>query len=98
MKITELLESKGINDYVTGNFKDLSKFKFKGVYIVCDESDEVVYIGSAYARDIEVRLSQYIIKGDSGNTLGKSIAKKLSNSPKYDEAAEEKMTEAVDMI
>lgn len=53
MKIEELFLE--INNAVCGNFNTLSKFDFKGVYIICDNG-EVVYVGSAYARTIEQRL------------------------------------------
>ena len=95
MKIEELFLE--INNAVCSNFNTLSKFDFKGVYIICDNG-EVVYVGSAYARTIEQRLKQYISKSDTGNTLGKTVAKKLSGSQKYDKQAKSKMSDAIKKI
>lgn len=95
MKIQDLLLK--LSSAVQGDFNDLSKFNFKGVYVICDK-DEVVYIGSAYARTIEKRLNQYISETDTGNTLGKTVAKQLSNSQKYDQAAKNKLKEAINKI
>ena len=50
MKIEDLFLN--INNPVYGDFSDLSKFDFNGVYIIYDK-DEVVYVGSAYARKIK---------------------------------------------
>ena len=86
-----------INNAVCGNFNTLSKFDFKGVYIICDNSD-VVYVGSAYARTIEQRLKQYISKSDTGNTLGKAVAKELSGSKTYNQEAQAKMDKAIERI
>ncbi len=72
MKIEDLFLN--INNPVYGDFSDLSKFDFNGVYIIYDK-DEVVYVGSAYARKIKKRLKQYISPTDTGNTLGKTVAK-----------------------
>lgn len=73
MNITELLLN--LHECTAGDFDHLEKFRFEGVYIICDSNNEIVYIGSAYARTIEIRLKQYISATDSGNTLGKTIAK-----------------------
>ena len=86
------------NNAVEGNFLDLEKFAFNGVYIICNKDDEIVYIGSAYARDISIRLNQYLSKSDTGNTLGKTIATKLANQTKYNNEAKKRIGEAVDMI
>lgn len=86
-----------MSNAVQGDFNDLSKFNFRGVYVICDK-DKVVYIGSAYARTIEKRLNQYISETDTGNTLGKSVAKRLSNSQKYDQAAKNKLNDAIKQI
>lgn len=83
----------------TGDFKDLSPFNFVGVYIIYNKkTNEVVYIGSAYARDIAKRLNQYLSPKDTGNTLGKTIAKSLAGSKTYDANARLKIHDAVDMI
>lgn len=64
-------------NYVDGDFENLDIFVFKGVYIIWDPSNsEIVYIGSAYARDIKIRLKQYLIPKNTGNTLAKTIARK----------------------
>lgn len=83
---------------VEGGFDNLSAFNFSGVYVLCDKSGKVMYIGSAYARTIQIRLKQYLSATDSGNTLGKTIAKKLANSPKYDDNARLKIHEAIKII
>lgn len=95
MKIEELFLK--INNVVCGNFDSLSEFNFNGDYIICDSS-EVVYVGSAYARTIEQRLKQYISNSDTGNTLGKTVAKSLSGSQAYDEQAKSKMGDAIEKI
>lgn len=93
MNINELLNQHfGI---VETNFKNLSKLNFCGVYIICDKDNEVVYVGSAYARSIQARLKQYLSPKDTGNTLGKAIAKSLAQSKKYDENAKLKMKDAI---
>ena len=81
-----------------GSFDDLNIFSFYGVYLICDENDEIVYIGSAYARTINIRLSQYLSPSDTGNTLGKSIAKNLSNSKTYGDEAKKRISEACEKI
>lgn len=95
MNINELLLK--MSNVVQGDFNDLSKFDFKGVYVICDKN-EVVYVGSAYARTIAERLKQYISRSDTGNTLGKSVAKCLSGSCKYDDLAKTKISDAIDKI
>ncbi len=96
MKIQEILSN--FHNIVSGDFNDLNVFDFKGVYMICDKKDTVVYIGSAYARTIQIRLKQYLKPLDTGNTLGKTIAKKLSGSRKYDDTAKEKIKDAVKII
>lgn len=95
MKIQNLLLK--MCNAVHGDFNDLNQFKFKGVYVICDK-DEVVYIGSAYTRMITERLKQYISETDTGNTLGKSVAKSLAGSCKYDDFAKTKISEAINKI
>ena len=96
MKIHELLSA--LAGAVSGDFSTLSKFNFNGVYIICNCENEVVYIGSAYARTIQTRLSQYLRMNDTGNTLGKTIAKRLAGVETYDKNAKQKITEAVEKI
>ena len=82
-----------------GDFNDLSLFDFVGVYVIYEKNTkEVVYIGSAYARNIKKRLSQYVSPSDTGNTLGKTIAKTLSGSETYDDNAKLQIKNAVNMI
>ena len=71
---------------------------FCGVYVLCDTSGEVVYVGSSYVRNIDERLKQYLSTSDTGNTLGKTIAKSLANTDKFDGAAKNKMKEGVEKI
>ena len=96
MKIIDLW--KALYDVVEGTFSDLSVFGFNGVYILCDGNGDIVYVGSAYARTIKIRLQQYLCKRDSGNTLGKTIAKNLAGTKKYDTNAQNKMDEAIEII
>lgn len=44
-------------------------FNYQGIYILCNEKDEVVYIGSAYVRTVHKRLLQYTSSNDTGNSL-----------------------------
>ena len=88
MNITDLLSN--CHNIVDGTFDDLNKFDFCGVYILSDENDAVVYVGSAYERTVQKRLHQYLRPNNSGNTLGKTIAKQLARSPKYDENAKKR--------
>ena len=82
-----------------GDFNDLSPFDFVGVYIIYDKNTkEVVYIGSAYVTNIKNRLSQYISPSDTGNTLGKTIAKSLAKTESYDDYAQTKIAQAVNII
>lgn len=71
------------------SFKDLKDdsnlLKFTGVYLLT-EGDEVVYIGSAYARYLRKRLLQYQQAPNSGNyTLYKDLidAGKTKESEAY---------------
>ena len=83
---------------VSANFNNLNVFDFKGVYIIYDDEDNIVYIGSAYTRTIQTRLKQYLKSYDTGNTLGKTIAKQLSGSSTYDKNAKERIKEAIEII
>lgn len=84
---------------VESTFEDLSKLDFLGVYIIYDPNNkEVVYVGSAYARTIKERLSQYIKANDSGNTLMHAISKKEYNVDKVKDITAEQRQEAVDKI
>lgn len=62
---------------VSGDFSDLRKFDFAGVYILYDEhnEDEIVYVGCSYSRIIKKRLAQYKYPKDKGNSLLKRILK-----------------------
>lgn len=95
MKISEI-ETRYKN-ITKGTFKDLRTFNFKGVYIICD-NQEIVYVGSAYTRFISTRLKQYLSKTNTGNTLGKNIAKELANVKKYTKSAEEQLENAIEKI
>lgn len=65
---------ESIDNLTNDNLNRQENFGFPGIYILCD-GDEVVYVGSAYARNIHDRLLQYTHdpKTDSGNTLVKDI-------------------------
>ena len=97
MLIEELLANYiGVKN---GDFNDLTAFNFVGVYVIFEKwTKEVVYIGSAYARNINKRLNQYLCPTDTGNTLGKTIAKTLAGSKTYDANAKLQITNAVSMI
>lgn len=76
VKIEDLDIKDGI-DADFANLKTTDKLNVYGVYVIYDpENLEVIYIGSAYARTIKVRLTQYLNATDTGNTLAKSIAKR----------------------
>ena len=96
MKLQEILLN--YDNVVLGDFEDLDVFDFSGVYIICDKVDNIVYVGSAYARTIKIRLQQYLSPSDTGNTLGKTIAKKLSHSKTYNEKAKERINDAIKII
>lgn len=96
MKIDDLFSK--IYNPIYGDFNNLSKFDFKGIYVIYDKDDEIVYVGSAYSRTIEQRLKQYISISDSGNTLGKTIAKEISNSKKFNDTAKISMDTAIKKI
>lgn len=73
VKIDALMSAYQI---VEGDFDDLSKFNFEGVYIIYNAAtQDVLCIGSAYTRTIEKRLKQYISVSDTGNTLMHAICK-----------------------
>lgn len=96
MKISELLQKN--YDVVEGNFHSLSTFNFSGVYVLCENNDDVVYVGSAYSRTIKTRLEQYLRSNDSGNTLGRTIAKQIAKTKRYDKTAKQKIGESISKI
>lgn len=95
MKISEL-ETR-YKKITKGTFKDLRNFNFKGVYLIC-ENQEIVYIGSAYSRFISTRLKQYLSETNTGNTLGRNIAKDLANVKTYTVKAKAKIKQAIEKI
>jgi len=88
-----------IYEYREGDFNDLSMFDIYGVYIIYDpnNNNEVVYIGSAYARKIKTRLKQYLNPKDTGNTLAKTIAR-IKFDCKASDLNEKQLKEAVERI
>ena len=48
-------------------------FNYQGIYILCNQQEEVVYIGSAYVQTVHERLLQYTSSKDTGNSLVKDI-------------------------
>lgn len=50
-----------------------NNFNYQGIYILCNEQDDVVYIGSAYVQTVHKRLLQYTSSKDTGNSLVKDI-------------------------
>jgi excinuclease UvrABC nuclease subunit len=96
VKIGQLLENHTIID---GDFNNLAVFNFKGVYILYEsKTQEVVYVGSAYARNINERLKQYLRVNDSGNSLMHAICKEDFNVNKVKEIDNEQKRKAVDKI
>lgn len=101
MKINELMEYHKIVD---GDFNNLEKFDFCGVYILYkqDENDatneDVVYVGSAYSRKVKDRLAQYKEKNDTGNTLLHAICKKEFNVQKVKEITDDNKDKAINII
>jgi len=68
-----IFDNKEIVESDFDNISKSKKFDMPGVYILVEkETQEVVYIGSAYARNLRERLLQYRRKG-SGNTLKKDL-------------------------
>lgn len=47
--------------------EDTEVFKFLGVYILVDENEKIVYIGSSYVRTVRIRVMQYQQKRGTGN-------------------------------
>jgi len=87
-------------NWVDGNFKDLDNFNFYGVYVIYDgdNNNEVVYIGSAYAREVKDRLEQYIHKKDTGNTLMHAICIKDMGVESVKEIKDENSRKAIKQI
>ncbi|MDY3303355.1 MAG: GIY-YIG nuclease family protein, partial [Clostridia bacterium] len=84
---------------VGGDFGDLSKFDFEGVYIIYEETTKnIVYIGSAYARTIKERLEQYKRKSDTGNTLMHAICRHDNGVLKVKDIKPEHKQNAIDKI
>ena len=48
-------------------------FNYQGIYILCNDQDEVMYIGSAYVQTVHERLLQYTSSKDTGNSLIEDI-------------------------
>ena len=68
-------------------------------YIIYDgKTEDVVYIGSAYARTIKERLQQYTRKSDTGNTLLHAICKKDHNVAKVKDITLIQKNEAIKKI
>lgn len=57
------------------NLSRKKNFCYPGVYFLFDKEDEVVYIGSSYARNVHDRLLQYTHDPnmDTGNTLANDL-------------------------
>jgi hypothetical protein len=59
------------NEMKTCSFEDLKNntllLKFPGIYILTDNENDVVYIGSAYVRFLRKRLLQYQQAPNTGN-------------------------------
>jgi hypothetical protein len=57
------------------NLSRKKNFCYPGVYFLFDKKDEVVYIGSSYARNVHDRLLQYTHDPsmDTGNTLANDL-------------------------
>ena len=95
MEIKELMENYKIVD---GAFDDLSVFDFKGVYIIYDKSNVVLYVGSCYTRNISERLGQYLELNDTGNTLMHAICKVDYNVQKVNDITGKQKQDAIDKI
>lgn len=70
MSKTEILKDKTFETAYIGeitNKENSHKFKYPGIYILTDKNDGIVYIGSAYARNLRDRLMQYHQTRNSGN-------------------------------
>lgn len=96
MKIEELIKEYEI---VQGDFNNLNRFDFEGVYIIYEpKTREIVYVGSAYARKISERLKQYKQKDDTGNTLMHAICKKEYNVDKVKKIKNKEKNNAMKII
>ncbi len=78
LKIKDFLEREVM---IEATFSDLSKLEFNGVYILTDEHDDIVYIGSAYGQTVKKRLQQYLNKSSGGNSLRKKVKKDTGKEP-----------------
>jgi len=47
--------------------EDTEVFKFPGVYILVEENEKIVYIGSSYVLTVRIRVMQYQQKRGTGN-------------------------------
>ena len=85
---------------VEGSFNDLSVFDFCGVYLIINpnSNDEIVYIGSAYSRTIEERLTQYTKVNDTGNSLMHAICRKELECKTVNDITDKKKEIAVNKI
>ena len=72
-----LLVDKTFETCKLSNIKDKEnskKFKYCGVYILTDDGNQIVYIGSSYVRTVRERLLQYQQEKGTGNyTLHKDL-------------------------
>lgn len=65
---SSLLQGKERENCLFSEIKDKNElFLYKGLYVLVDSNDEVVYIGSSYVRNLRSRLLQYQQKRNSGN-------------------------------
>lgn len=95
MKLKDLLI-----DYCSikkSDFNNLKNLNFSGVYILCC-GDDVVYVGSAYARTIETRLKQYLSTTDTGNSLMRAIYKMDNKDNSFSNASDDDKKAIVDKI
>lgn len=69
-KLQKFLEKQELGKF--SELKGNKNFKFKGIYLILDEN-KIIYIGSAYTRDVHARLMQYTREKDTGNTLAQDI-------------------------
>lgn len=63
-------------------------FNYRGIYILCNDQDDVIYIGSAYVQTVHKRLLQYTSLKDTGNSLvqdiiGMKLANDISTAMEY---------------
>lgn len=115
-KVGNLLVNKTFETCKLSDIKNKgnsTKFKYCGVYILTDEDNQIVYIGSSYARTVRERLLQYQQENGTGNctlykdlidggkcskTNARDYIKSLTANAFFDESLEYKLINLADGV